>query len=261
MYWVKFLPSVIISTLFLFFLLFSIFLWIMIRYLEKNDTYQKWQEYFSKFIRQHPKFYLLLGLLVSTCTFILFTIITIKTFFSYKMQLFDNLLIWAIQSFITPSITKIVILITTLGSFYFYLLVAPIIILFFFFLEKKQQAFSLLICLIGASALNSLLKHLFARPRPELLRLINETGYSFPSGHAMISICFYSMLAYILSDYLKSWQAKTILFIVTSFLIFLIGLSRVYLGVHYPSDVLAGYVAGSTWLFFCISLFLHYRKL
>ncbi|HEX6922907.1 MAG TPA: phosphatase PAP2 family protein, partial [Bacillales bacterium] len=93
---------------------------------------------------------------------------------------------------------------------------------------------------------------IFQRQRPEIHRLIEVTGYSFPSGHAMGSFVFYGMLGYFFILFLKSEYLKAGSTLLMAGLIFMIGFSRVYLGVHYPSDVLAGFAAGGAWLTICI---------
>ena len=88
---------------------------------------------------------------------------------------------------------------------------------------------------------NQALKHIIKRTRPEHIRLIKQGGYSFPSGHAMISIAVYGFLIYYVQMKVKNKRLKLFLTILLSLLIILIGLSRIYVGVHYPSDVIAGY--------------------
>ena len=101
----------------------------------------------------------------------------------------------------------------------------------------------------GSAALNHLLKGLFARPRPFFEHpLLVETSYSFPSGHAMESFVLYGMLAYFAVLALESWRARTAVVFGAALLVLLIGFSRMYLGVHYFSDVVAGYAAGGVWL-------------
>lgn len=106
----------------------------------------------------------------------------------------------------------------------------------------------------GGAALNSLLKHLFVRTRPDLFRVVEATGYSFPSGHAMVSLCFYGMLAFFIVRNIKSLRWRLVIISLAVLLVVAIGISRIYLGVHYPTDVIAGYTAGAMWLFFRISL-------
>ena len=79
------------------------------------------------------------------------------------------------------------------------------------------------------------------RPRPDHLRLIKQNGYSYPSGHSMISIAVYGFLIYYVYHKVKNKALKIALIILLSLLIILIGISRIYVGVHYPSDVLGGY--------------------
>jgi membrane-associated phospholipid phosphatase len=108
---------------------------------------------------------------------------------------------------------------------------------------------SWLAAVAGSAVLNQLLKGLFERPRPYFEHpLLVETSYSFPSGHAMESFVVYGMLAYFAVLALRSWKARVGVVFGAALLVVLIGLSRMYLGVHYFSDVLAGYAAGGVWL-------------
>jgi membrane-associated phospholipid phosphatase len=108
--------------------------------------------------------------------------------------------------------------------------------------------------LLGVGFLNELLKETFRRMRPQLLNpWINETGWSFPSGHAMGSLVIYGMLAYTISLVIKNRTSRIILVFLTTSLVVAIGFSRIYLGVHYFSDVLAGYCAAGFWLAACVS--------
>lgn len=117
--------------------------------------------------------------------------------------------------------------------------------------KQRSEATVFLIATGGAVVLNLWLKDLFARDRPELWeQIIDVQLYSFPSGHAMISFVVYSMLAYLLRRHFPRWQSMIILG--TLLLIVGIGLSRLYLGVHWPTDILAGYAAGLIWLVACI---------
>ena len=102
--------------------------------------------------------------------------------------------------------------------------------------------------LVGIVALNYALKEIVQRPRPEGFRLIAETGYSFPSGHSMVAVAFYGFLIWLIiryeEDRLQRWIWSLALFVV----VIMIGISRVYLGVHYFSDVVAGYCVAAVWL-------------
>jgi undecaprenyl-diphosphatase len=107
----------------------------------------------------------------------------------------------------------------------------------------------------GAGLLTVILKNLIQRPRPVgAAEFLFGTTYSFPSGHALGSLVGYGMLAYVIgSMWVDSRRARTRLVIATAVLVIAIGLSRLYLGVHYFSDVVAGYAVGVLWLSVCIS--------
>jgi undecaprenyl-diphosphatase len=92
------------------------------------------------------------------------------------------------------------------------------------------------------------LKHTFHRARPIGFFGISPSSYSFPSGHALGSLCFYGVLAAILSARVRGRAARFCIWIAASILVTLIGFSRIYLGVHYPSDVIAGYCAAAVWV-------------
>jgi len=111
-----------------------------------------------------------------------------------------------------------------------------------------------IIALIGGEALNEFLKRLIQRPRPVHSTILSSQSWSFPSGHAMESLIGYGMLAYVLFV-LVPWPRRQLLYIAlgATLLILLIGWSRIYLGVHYASDVIGGYAAGLIWLAACIS--------
>lgn len=128
-----------------------------------------------------------------------------------------------------------------------------IVVLLLIYLEKKY-AIILGISTISSVVINTIIKYIIRRPRPAHLRLITQGGFSFPSGHSMISICVYGFLIYLIYQEVKDKNQKLALIIFFSFLIISIGLSRIYVGVHYPSDVLAGYFLASTLLITIISL-------
>jgi undecaprenyl-diphosphatase len=118
---------------------------------------------------------------------------------------------------------------------------------------KRAEAGGIAVSLIGSSVIDGLLKHWIARPRPELVpHLVQVTNASFPSGHAMISSAVYLTLALMLAEGMPrdGWRGRAARAGVVGFfslLAVLIGMSRVYLGVHWPSDVLAGWCFGTAW--------------
>lgn len=104
--------------------------------------------------------------------------------------------------------------------------------------------------LIGSLVLNVVLKQIIQRPRPDGFRLIAETGYSFPSGHSMISMAFFGLLVWMVWTYEKDRRFRLIWCALFSLIIVMVGVSRIYLGVHYASDVLAGFCVSLIWLAF-----------
>lgn len=121
--------------------------------------------------------------------------------------------------------------------------------------SKRYFRYSLLIPLnlMASSLLNYILKVIVQRPRPELLRLIEISGFSFPSGHSMTAMSFYGFLIFFSIRYLKHWT-KYCIAGALSILVLAIGISRIYLGVHYASDVFAGFIFGFAWLVVFIKL-------
>ncbi|SHH74926.1 undecaprenyl-diphosphatase [Sporobacter termitidis DSM 10068] len=151
----------------------------------------------------------------------------------------------------TPSLTMAMKVITYLGDSI--VIISFCLILFIIPKLKKTIALPMSIAVISSTALNILLKQVFARARPDILRLINETGYSFPSGHAMINASLYTMLILMIWKYVKNTPLKVSLSAICAVLTILIGCSRVYLGVHYAGDVLGGWLFG-----FAISICIYY---
>ena len=121
-------------------------------------------------------------------------------------------------------------------------------ILLFIIIKNKKIGLLIGINLITITILNQLFKFILQRPRPTEYRIINESGYSFPSGHSMISMAFYGFLIYLIYKYVKNKKLKYISITLISVLIIFIGISRIYLGVHYTSDVLAGFLFSISYL-------------
>lgn len=153
-----------------------------------------------------------------------------------------------------PVLNHIMIVLTHIMNT-FYLIVLSIILLGFLIYKKKWYYSILLISgLLGGSLFEWLIKLIVHRARPEN-SLIDITGYSFPSGHATMAIIFFSLLLYAFKDDIKNKFLKR-LFIAGNIMLFLfIGLSRIYLNVHYFSDVVAGFSLGLFWLTFLILVF------
>lgn len=151
-----------------------------------------------------------------------------------------------ISDFVTP-IAKFI---TNFGGAIF-LIVLTIVL--FIVIKNKKIGVSIFSNLVIVTILNQSLKGILQRPRPTEYRIIEETGYSFPSGHSMISMAFYGYLIYLIYKYVKNKYIKWISIVVLSLLICTIGISRIYLGVHYTSDVLGGFLISISYLVIFIS--------
>ena len=115
--------------------------------------------------------------------------------------------------------------------------------------KRRRAAVVFGVAALGAEALDQIMKLLFDRPRPEpFFGLASPITHSFPSGHAMVSCCFFGVLAVILTAREPSRARRISIFAAAAILVALMGFSRVYLGFHYPTDVLAGYAAAVVWL-------------
>lgn len=123
---------------------------------------------------------------------------------------------------------------------------------------KSTTRIKMLITIGATVMVNLILKYIIRRPRPDHIRLIKQGGYSFPSGHAMISVALYGFLIYLVNKSLKNKIIKIGLTILLTIIIISIGLSRIYVGVHYPSDILAGYLLSITILLLTITLCNHF---
>ena len=148
--------------------------------------------------------------------------------------------------------TAIFEVVTFFGNWQFIIPIILLIIIWLFFKNKKKFIIPFAFTVAGAEIAAFLLKIFFHRGRP-LDSVFMETDYSFPSGHATIAVTFYGYLAYLI---IKSVKRKYNWLIITlaSLIIFFIGFSRLYLGVHYLSDILAGYLVGSLFLILGIRL-------
>lgn len=162
---------------------------------------------------------------------------------------FDAAVRNAVHAWATPSLTRIMLVVTQLGSGPFLIAVGTLAVWRISAAGRKRAALLLAVAGVGGEALDQILKLCFHRPRPEaFFGLAIPATYSFPSGHALTATCFYGVLAGLLAARTRPLAGKAGLWALAATLAALIGLSRVYLGVHYPSDVLAGYAAAVVWM-------------
>ena len=182
---------------------------------------------------------------------IIVAIITYKISNNKIIYIDDIVYNYMADNIINEKRTNIVKIVTNIASPLMVIITAIVLIIF---IKNKKIKLSLAVNLIGITLINNLIKVIIARPRPNINRLVSETGYSFPSGHSITSMVFYGYLIYLIYKYVDNKKIKIPLIIVLAILIPLIGLSRIYLGVHYTRDVLCGFLLGWIYLIIFISI-------
>lgn len=167
---------------------------------------------------------------------------------------FDQKVFAYLQSHISPENNDIMLFFTFLGTHKF--LIPANLVLILFFILKKHKWYAIKVPAIALSSLLLMfgLKHLFHRSRPDVPLIFHAEGLSFPSGHALFSVTFYGLLVYIIYKTLQNKGVKWTLIVLLLLLMLVIGFSRVYLRVHYATDVIAGFCMGVIWLVFAIWL-------
>ena len=139
-----------------------------------------------------------------------------------------------------------------------FMILVNVCLFIFIILKKKYKLFLINVASIASVVVNNIIKIIIKRERPNFLVLSNETSYSFPSGHSMISILFFGSIIYLVNKYNIKYR-KTITILLSIFII-LVGLSRLYLGVHFLTDVIGGYLCGFIALIIIIMIFERVEK-
>ena len=167
----------------------------------------------------------------------------------------DMMIFEKIKPVVNSVNNQVMLFITFLGKHQF-LIPANLILIFYFLLVTRQGWFSIRVITISISSLvlMVLLKQLFQRKRPLSPLLKAAKGLSFPSGHAIMAVTFYGLLIYILQHTIDIGWLKALLTFLLIILALLIGFSRIYLRVHYASDVLGGFIIGLLWLLISLSV-------
>jgi membrane protein DedA with SNARE-associated domain/membrane-associated phospholipid phosphatase len=198
---------------------------------------------------QYLGLHLTVGLLAAAGCLLLFGGLAEDLLTDDPIVRFDRALDDYLHARATRPLTTFFLIVTALGSIEAIVLLGVVVAAILAWGRRWLFLGSWLAAVAGSAVLNHLLKGLFDRPRPYFEHpLLIETSYSFPSGHAMESFVVYGMLAYFAVLGLRSWKARVAVVFGAALLVMLIGFSRLYLGVHYISDVLAGYAAGGVWL-------------
>ncbi|MBS4214402.1 MULTISPECIES: phosphatase PAP2 family protein [Neobacillus] len=178
---------------------------------------------------------------------------------AHKIVQFDSTIISSVQGLESPALTAIMKFFTFIGSTKIVVILSLLIIFFLYKVLHHRLELILFIAVIaGTPIINSILKSIFHRARPEFHRLIEIGGYSFPSGHAMNAFSVYGILAFLLWRHIATRTGRILLIIFSTIMILMIGISRIYLGVHYPSDIIGGYFASGFWMATAIWFFQWY---
>ncbi|WML31596.1 phosphatase PAP2 family protein [Neobacillus sp. OS1-32] len=174
---------------------------------------------------------------------------------------FDRTIISAVQGLESPGLTKVMKLFTFIGSTEFVIILSLLLVFFLYkVLQHRLEVVLFIVVLMGSGIINQLLKQFFHRVRPDFHRLIEISGYSFPSGHGMNAFTVYVMISFLLWRHISSRLGRGVLIFFSIMMILAIGISRIYLGVHYPSDVIGGYLASGVWVSMAIFFFQFYKE-
>lgn len=161
---------------------------------------------------------------------------------------FDTAIRTAIRQMRSPMWASLFLTVTKLGSTFYLSIIGCAAGIIFIFLRWFRPLFLLILVMGGQSVLHYGFKWLIARPRPPALISYREVeSFSYPSGHAVGGLCLYIAIAWIVTTRIETSAAKAGIWIVAGALVFLIGMSRVYIGIHYPTDVLAGFLGAAIW--------------
>jgi membrane-associated phospholipid phosphatase len=196
--------------------------------------------------------HLFLGLVICAGALILFYMIATAVVSNGALVELDQNIATALHAWATPGLTQIMILISLLGLQVLWVVVGVVAI---YYLIKRRWAHLgiWLVGFAGAELLTQVIKMTFQRARPDFDDpLLTALNYSFPSGHALVSLVMYGLLGYFVLLNLHNAWSRNIVVLVTVLIVLWIGISRIYLGVHFFSDVMAGFVAGTIWLTLCI---------
>jgi membrane-associated phospholipid phosphatase len=169
---------------------------------------------------------------------------------------FDKSTTEFVTSFRDEALTDYFMFVTQLGDRYTYI-VMTVLLAAFYLIKKRSWKFTLQtsLVLLLASLSNMVLKKVINRARPSLEHLVSVNTLSYPSGHSMSAMAFYGFLIFLCVRYRMPVWMRYILVTILTMLVLSIGASRIYLGVHYPSDVAAGFIGGFIWVCFCAVLF------
>jgi undecaprenyl-diphosphatase len=189
-----------------------------------------------------------IGLLAALIVTVLFAILANEVR-DGETQDFDDAVRMTVYGVASPRATKVLHVVTQLGSPLFLLPVTIVCALTFLHRRRIRGAILLTATMLGVTLLNQILKSIFQRPRPlPFFGLTMPASYSFPSGHSLAAFCFYGALAALVTARLRSRLLRVLVWASAVVIIVAVGFSRLYLGVHYLSDIVGGYATGFVWV-------------
>lgn len=195
--------------------------------------------------------------------FILFLRLTLEVQSNGPLQAFDDSVLKWVESLRTPFMNIMMLDITALGGLALNFILGILAIVIFLLSRDPAAAIHLTLTTAGGFAISIFMKNIILRPRPTIIpQLIHASGFSYPSGHSITSAAVYLTMAILACRHFKSYQARIILLALSGTMITLISFSRIYLGVHYPTDTLSGALIGITWALIMAALFskTHFAK-
>jgi undecaprenyl-diphosphatase len=206
-------------------------------------------------MKEHLKNHLIL-ILVFVFSMLIFIVTAINIVLNGRLLAYDKAMVSFFNSMASSYPTYPAFFITNLASVPFITMLILILIFGLFLKKRYNDIFLILFSVFGGNILNFTAKFLFERARPLVKSPVDhEIGYSFPSNHSMLSVLFYGILIYLIFRYFKNKWVKTALIILLVLIILAVGTSRIYLGVHYPSDVMGGYSLGIARICICIMIY------
>jgi undecaprenyl-diphosphatase len=170
-------------------------------------------------------------------------------------------IIKSIQGLDQPILTSIMKFFSYIGDALQVVIISIIILVILYkVFHQRVELFLFAIVLIGSTTFNMLLKIFFQRERPNFYRMVIEESFSFPSGHSMAALSLYGIISFLLWRHIPKQSGRIVLITVSAIFILVIGISRIYLGVHYPSDIVGAYLISGFWLMFTIWGFINIRE-
>jgi membrane-associated phospholipid phosphatase len=226
----------------------------------KTESHRQRPSKISRFVRARLSsedvlgIHLTLGILVLIGATWLFAIIAEDVINQEQLSRLDVELSNAIHARDTRSLTLVLLVVTNVHSTVGVGLIALAVTVYLWRRRLKDWALAFALSVYGGMLLNAILKHIFQRSRPHLPgSVLTFKGYSFPSGHTIMATTLYGALCALLISRVRGWLWRGVIIVGAIFLIVLVGFSRIYLGAHYLSDVLAAMVEGLFWLAVCLT--------